>query len=484
MKLTTNSPQKVILSAVRQYVDFLAPTYGPTGKKILIVENEMNHKAVDDGRMSSQAFEIRDEFENAVVKYIKETTEKTYQRVKDGTTTSALLMGAIIEEAFKNVDNELVETDYHGLTLSLRKGLEEAVKKIEASGKKIKTKEELYDIALNSFNSEPIAKLVADTVFKIGKDGVIAIEDSQAMDTTVEIVQGLELNKGFASPYLINTQHNHVIVKNPLVLLVNKRIELFNEVVPVLKQVMEAKRQIVIVAEGFGEGLINSVIAQKFMSQGNFNPLLIETPGYGDKLESLKDISVITGANIVDKALTLDKVTMDDLGQVESVDSTKDKTTILGGKKADLKAYVENLKGTANDKFAQEKLDKRIASLLGGIAVIKVGAYTENEQKYIKAKLENCVNATQLAFKEGVTAGAGKTYESIKTSSELLNNALKAPRKQLEKNGKAYLDDNVVDPTGVLIAGLETAVSIASGLITMGGISTEQRKRDKDGNFI
>lgn len=485
MKITNSKPEQIILSAVRQYVAFLAPTYGPTGKKTLIVESEFNHKAVDDGRMTSQSFEIKDELENAVIQYIKETTEKTYQRVKDGTTTAAILMGAIVEEVFKDLDNELKETDYHGITLELKKGLEEAVKQIEKSGKKIKTKEELQAIAFNSFNNTDISKLIAETVFKIGKDGVISIEDSQSVDTIVEVVQGLEVSKGYASPYLINTPDNRVVVKSPLVLLVNKRIDQFSEIVPILKQVIEQKRQLAIFAEGFGEGLINSVIAQKFVSQGNFNPLLVEIPGFGTgKLETLNDIGVIVGGKVVDERiqLTLESITIGDLGQADSVESTKDKTIILGGKKADLKTYIEKLRVPANNKFDQEKLDKRVATLLGGIAVIKVGGYTENEQKWAKAKIENAFNATQLAFRDGVTAGAGLTFNTIETSSPVLNKALSAPRKQLEKNGKKYLDKGTTDPTGVLIAGLETAVSIASGLITLGGISVVKRKKEKDDN--
>lgn len=483
MKITLSKPESTILSAVRKYVEFLAPTYGPTGKKILIIDNEMSHKAVDDGRMSSQAFELKDEFENAVIQYIRETTEKTYQRVKDGTTTAALITAAIVENVFQNLDNEFINLDTHGIVLGLKKGLGEAVKKIEASGKKIKTQPELEAIALNSFNHPEIAKLVAETVFKIGKEGVIAIEDSQGMDTTMEVVQGLELSKGYVSPYLVNAPNNHVTLKSPLVLLVNKKIELFSELKAILMQVVEAKRQIIIVAEGFGENTLNTTIAQKFMSNGGFNPLLVEAPGFGDaKLDTLKDIGAITGAKVVDRILTLDKVTIADLGQAESVDSTKDKTVILGGKKADLKTYAESIKLPTTNKFEQEKIAKRVAQLLGGIAVIKVGAYTENEQKWLKAKIENAINATQLAFKDGVVQGGGLTFAGIKTSSDILNVALQAPRKQLELNGKEYLDKDAVDPTGVLIAGLETGVSIASGLITMGGISTQKRKYDDHGN--
>lgn len=489
MKINTTKPERIILSAVRQYRDFLAPTYGPLGKKVLIVENEFNHKAVDDGRQSAQSLEFRDEFENAVLQYIKETTEKTYQRVKDGTTTSALIMAAIIEEVFKDLDNELKVIDTNKISLELKNGLEEAIKKIKAKGKDIKTKDELYAISLNSFNNEDIAKLIADTVHKIGKDGVIAVEDSKGMETTCEVVQGLEIARGYASPFLINVDNTKVSLKNPLILLVNKKLETFAEIAPILREVIEAKRQVAIFAEGFSEGVINSVIAHKFMSQGNFNPLLVESAGFGDnKLDSLVDIGVLTGAKVaeVQGGVSLDKLTLNDLGLADSVEATKDKTTILGGKgkKADLNAHIEILRKPVENKFEQEKLHKRIAQLTGGIAVLRVGAYTENEQKSLKSKIDNAKEATQLAFRDGVVQGAGLTYSGIKTSSEILNNALKAPRFQLELNGKTALRDDVLDPTGVLVAALETAVSIACGLITMGGISTNKRKLDKDGNLV
>ncbi len=480
MKLIHTHPEKTILSVVKKYVEYIAPTYGPAGKKILIINSEFSHEAVDDGKRASQAFEIENEFENAVAQYIKETTQKGI----DGTTTAGLIMGNIVLEVFKDLDDELKTHDFHGLALGLRKGLEEAVEKITKASKKIKTKEELYAIALNSYKNEEIAKLIADTVFKIGKDGVMAIEDSQTTSTTCEVVQGLEINKGYLSPYLINNEdRTKVVLKNPVVLLINKRVEQFAEIVPILKQI--GQRPITIIAEGFSEGVLNSVIAQRFVSQGNFSPLLLETPN-GDKLESLRDIGVIVGANVMDgKVLTLDKATLNDLGEAQTIEATKDKTKILGGKggKPSLSAYIERLKIPNDNKFEQDKLNKRIAQLLGGIAVIKVGAYTDNELKGMKTKVENAVKSTQLAFKSGVVSGAGKALADIKTSSELLNEALKAPRKQLELNGKQYLDEDTTDPTEVVTIALTTAVSIAEGLITMGGISVPKRKKDKDGDF-
>jgi chaperonin GroEL len=217
--------------------------------------------------------------------------------------------------------------------------------------------------------------------------------------------------------------------------------------------------------------------------QGMFRPLLVETPGFGDRLENLADIGVILGGKVVDdKVITLKDLKSADLGKCDTMKATKDKTIILGGK-GDAKEYITYLKAKLNsstNNFEKDKLTKRIAVLSGGVAVIKVGAYTENEQKGIKTKVENAVNSTQIAYKGGVVEGAGKSLMNIKTSSELLNHALQAPRKQLEINGTKYLDENTFDPTDVVITALESAVSIAHGLLTLGGIVVPKReKKDK-----
>lgn len=475
MKITTSKPQPVILSAVRKYQEFIAPTYGPAGKKILIVTNEFNHEAVDDGKRASQAFELEDEKENAVVQYIKETTQKG----KDGTTTAGLIMSHIVLETFKDLEFGL-KTDTHGLAKGLQKGLEEAKKQIKPT--KIKTKDELYAIAHNSYNNKEIAELVADTIFKIGKDGVLAVEDSKTTETTVEVVNGLEIQKGYVSPYFIN-QEDKVVFEEPNILVVNKRINLFAELAGLLQKPLPSNN-LTIIAEGFGDDVINKSIALKMM--GRMTPLLVEAPA-GDKLESLTDIATVVGATLIDgKVLKLEEAKAEHLGTCESIKSTKDKTVILGGK-GKTKEYIAVLKAqleTETHNFTKDKLTKRIAELSGGVAVIKVGAYTENEQKGIKTKVENAVNSTQIAYKGGVVAGAGKCLMEIETSSELLNLALKAPRKQLEENGAEYLDENTVDPADVVITALESAVSIASGLITLGGISVPKRKKDRDGDIM
>lgn len=480
MNLTLTKPQAVIKSAVKKYVEFIASTYGPAGKKILIVRNEFAHEAVDDGKRSSQAFEIEDEFENAVIQYIKETTQKG----KDGTTTAGLIMGNIILEAFEKCSDPVFgNQDYHGMALSIKKGLKEAVQQITKAAKKIKTKDELYAIAHNSYNNPQVAELIAETIFKIGKDGVLSIEDSRGTDTTVDIVTGLEIAKGYQSPYFINTkEQDRVVLENPAIIVINKKINLFAEIVPLIQTIVNQKKfAVTIIADGFSDDVVNRLIAYKFTNQ--LQPLLIEAPGHSDKIEHLSDIAVVTGATLIDdKTYKLAEFKDTWIGTCGTIKAFKDKTVILDGC-GKTKEYITTLKNElekSTNEFEKDRLTKRIAAVQGGIAVIKVGAYTENEQKSIKAKVENAVNSTQIAYKGGVVDGAGRSLSDITTTSELLNKALKAPRLQLEKNGAEYLDKDTVDPADILITALESAVSIASGLLTMGGIVVPKRKKDKN----
>lgn len=493
MKITTQNTnrkvEEIILSAVTKYVNFISPTYGPAGKKTLISKSEYDCEAVDDGKRSSEAFELEDELENAVVQYIQETAKKG----KDGTTTAVLLMGAIVTEAFKDLDDELRNSDYHGMALSLRRGMEEAIKKITSTvSKPVKTKEELYKVAYNSYKNRELAELIADTVFKVGKDGAIAIEDSHTTQTTVEVVNGLELNRGYASPYFITEKTEEVSLKNPSFLLVNKKINSLLEILELLTTLKATPQgsmrsfdstSPVIIADGFGEDLLNRFIILK--ASGQLTPLLLEIPHGPNKLDTLNDIAIIVGAKVVDdKVLTLDKADKSILGSADSIVSTKDKTKVIGGhgKKADVKAYVENIKAQpADNPRLKDEQSRRVAKLSGGIAVIQLGAYTERELAGMKTKVENAVNSTLMAFRSGVVPGAGKTFDDLKTSSDLLNTALKAPRKQLEKNGAQYLDENTTDSTEVVTTALTTGVSIAAELINFGGISAIKReKKDKD----
>lgn len=483
MKITQSNTKETIRSAVKKYADLILPTYGPAGKKVLIATNEFSLKAADDGHAASAEFELENEFENAVVMYIRESTGKTNSRVGDGTTTSVVLTKAILDQLFES-ENPLASGNYHREVLEIQKATKEAVEYIKAKSKKIESADELYKVAYNSYNNEEIARLIADTVFKIGQDGVLAIEDSTTATTEVEVVEGVELEKGYASPYFINTAKEEAVLADPSFILVSGRLDRFADVKPVLELLVNkaGKKDFVIFADGFSEDFLGNMIVSKI--RGFFSPILVETPGFGEsKLENLKNIASVVNANIIDGKVTkLESAKLEDLGFAKKVVSKKDKTTIIGGNEETINRRLDFLQSKLDGEtgFNKERLERTIASLKGGIALIKVGANTENEQKSIKMKVEDAVSATRVAFKDGVVAGGGKTFSEIETSSAILNNALKAPRKQLEDNGKEFLDEDVVDPAGVLVAALETASSIACGLLTMGGIIATKRKDEDD----
>lgn len=484
MKIIKSDTKKTIISAVRKYADMIVPTYGPAGKKVLIATNEFSIKAADDGHAASVEVELENEFENAVVMYIRESTEKTNSRVGDGTTTSVVLTKAILDQVIPKEDDPFAGTNYFKQVQEIQKATKEAVEYIKSKSKKVETADELYKVAYNSYNNEPIARLIADTLFKVGQDGVLLIEDSRTAETEVEVVEGVELEKGFASPYFVNNDKESVVFNDPAFLLVNDKLDRFADVVPVLKKLFEnGNKEFVIVADSFSEDFLGFMVLNKI--RGAFSPLLVETPGFGDsKLENLKNLAAVVGATVFDsKAKKLTDATLQDLGSSKKVVAKKDKTTVIGGDEEAIKLRVEVLQKQleeTNAQFSKDRLQKTIASLKGGVALIKVGANTENEQKSIKMKVEDAVNATKVAFKDGVVEGAGKTFASVETSSEILNEALKAPRKQLEENGKEFLDENVTDPAGVLVAALETASSIACGLLTMGPIIATKRKEEKE----
>lgn len=480
MKIVKANSLPLIKSAVAKYAEFIAPTYGPAGKKVLIAINEFNLKAADDGFAASAEFELENEFENAVIMYIREATSKTNSRVGDGTTTAGLLTAAILDQVI-NLD-EFADKNYFGKVQAIQKATKEAVLVIKNKAKKVKTKQELYKIAYNSFNDEQIATLISDTLFKIGEDGLLAIEDSQTTTTEVEIIEGLELEKGMASPYFINTNKDEVLLNDPAIILIKDKLDSFGSISSLIKSLLEnGKNQFVILAEGFSEEVMNNFILNRM--KGLFNVLLIETPGFGEqKLDHLKNLSAISNSLIIDSKLTkFTEITPEQFGTIKKVIATKDKTTFIGGT-GNIRTRIELLEKNLDSatEIEQGRIKKSIAVLKGGIALIKVGANTENEQKSIKMKVEDAVNATRIAYKDGIVKGAGRTYAEIKTSSEILNKVLQAPAKQLEINGKEYLDLNVTDPAGVLIAALETASSIACGLLMMGGIITTKRKEEKE----
>ena len=470
-----NQDNNLIRETVRFYADFIGKTYGPAGKAILLSSGV----AADDGKMVAQDIEMEDESAQQIINYIIQASEKTDSRVGDGTTTSALLTSAIIEEIYKRNESVFVSPNNYKTIQELQTALKEAVKQIRGFSSNVKTKEELYEIAFNSYNNEDIAKLISSAYFQIGKDGIILLENSKTEKTTCEIVEGMELDKGMASSYLKN-EDDKAVIKDPRVVLIQGKLEDVKSIVPLISNLTsQGKKECVIFADEFSEEVLTTFVVNKM--NGVLKPLLIESPGFGDnKIELLRDIQSIVGGKIIDDTFPIEKCTVDDLGTCGSITSTKNTTTILGKKN---KERIKELKARAKDSedsMEKEKLLRRIAVLDGGIAVLKVGALTENEQKTKRLKVEDAINSVKIAFQEGVVEGGGNTYLKLKTSSEILNKAMQAPRKKLEENGKDALGE-VSDATGVLVASLESAVSIACGLMNLGGvIAVKREKKDKD----
>ncbi len=474
-KVLSSKPTQIILESVREYRDMLAPTYGPAGNGVLIgIGNKA--KLVDDGQMASNAIEVKSELHNAVISFIKEAAEKTNSRVGDGTTTSVIIMAAIVEALMaKDEYSFTIPKSLAAEAQKLKLALKEATDAITKAAKKIKTKEELQAIAYNSYNNETISHLIADLVHTIGISGVISVDESQSTQTESTTVQGLEIEKGFASPYLSTGKDR--TFKNPKILLSLKGFERFPEIVETLEPEFKlGYKDFVIIAESFSDEVIAGVVVNN--ARGT-NIMLIQSPGYGEYKEALMgDIATLTGATVLNPKIGKDFI----FGTAEKVVVSKTNTLIISNEhKADVEKRAKSLvsQETAND-FDKNRLEHRAAALTGGIGVIKVGAHTESEMLTMKAKIEDAVHSTQAALRSGVVSGGGLTYQNITTSSETLNVALKAPRLQLMLNGAEFLDKDAKDPAEVLIAALESAVSIACGLITTGSIIAEKREEKND----
>lgn len=477
-KVLSSKPKLIILEAVREYRDILAPTYGPAGQGVLI-GNGNTSKIVDDGQMASSAIEVKSELHNAVISYIKEAAEKTNSRVGDGTTTSVIIMSAIVELLLAKDEYSLTSPkSLASEAQTLKIGLVEATDAITKASKKIKTKEELEAIAYNSYNREDIAKLIAELIHTVGTTGVITVEESQSTQTESSLVQGMELEKGYASPYLANGKD--MKFKNPQILLSLKGFERFGEIVELLEaEFKKGNKDFVIIAESFSDEVIAGVVVNN--ARGT-NIMLIQAPGYGEYKESLmEDLATLTGAAVLNPKLGKEFT----FGTAEKIVVSKTSTLIISNDhKAEVHKRAQHLltQETTSD-FEKERIQKRAAALMGGIGVIKVGAHTEAEMLTTKAKVEDAVHATQAALRSGIVPGGGITYQNITTSSDTLNQALKAPRTQLEANGVEFLDKGAKDPAEVLIAALESAVSIASGLITTGSIIAEKREEKNSLDF-
>ena len=510
-----------VRAALKRGVDIVAGavrvTLGPKGRNVALDKSWGGPTITNDGVSIAKEITLADKFENMGASIVKEVATKTNDKAGDGTTTAVVLTQAIIHEGLKR-------TAMGANSMMVRHGIEaaaaDAVAALKTMAKPVKGKEDVRQVATIAAESAELGKAIADIVEKVGKDGVVTVEESQSIGIETDYVEGMEFDKGYVSAYMItNAERMEAEAKDASILITDKKISVIKDILPLLEKLAQSgKRDLVIIADDVdGEALATFVVNKL---KGVFNVLAVKAPGYGDrKKEMLSDIAITVGAQVIteDLGLSLEKAELNMLGRANRVIATKDSTTIVGGKgkKADIEKRVVQLRAQieqTDSKFDKEKLDERIAKLSGGVAVIRVGAATETEMKYLKDKIEDAVNATKAAIAEGIVPGGGaalakvsaklaKNIEGIAKSKgdefavgySILVGALTAPFKQIVRNAgredemvllaeissggnKGFnaatgevvdmVEAGVIDPVKVTRSGVENAASAAAVLLT------------------
>lgn len=506
-------------------------TLGPRGRNVALDKGYGGPTITNDGVSIAKEITLSNKFENMGAEIVKEVATKTNDIAGDGTTTSVVLLQALVEEGMKHTEMGLSAMAVRG---GIEKAAGEAVVALRALAKKIQSDDEIRQVATISAESSEIGAIIADTIKEVGKDGVVTVEESQSLGIEKEIVDGLAFDRGYVSAYMVtDSARMEASYKDALLLITDKKISSIQEVLPVLEKVAQSgKKDLVIVADDVDGEALTTFVVNKL--RGTFNVLAIKAPGYGDrKKEMLQDIAVLTGADMVseEQGVTFESLTLTQLGRAAKVIATKDSTVIVGGKgekkaidarAAQIRAQIKN----TDSKFDKEKLEERLAKLSGGVAVIRVGAATETEMKYLKLKIEDAVNATKAAIEEGIVPGGGtalvKAAQKVaeifakqkdamtvdaRVGYEVLLRALEMPLRQIATNagvdagvvvekvkqakGNAGYDAvknevvadmlaaGIIDPVKVSRTGLERAASAAAILLTTEVLIADEPKDEK-----
>ena len=490
-------------------------TLGPRGRNVVLDKGYGSPRITNDGVSIAKEISFKDKFENMGAEIVKEVASKSNDLAGDGTTTSVVLLEALIDEGLERVVKG-------GNAMAIRTGMEKARDAAVAELKKMATpvagKAEVRQVASISAESEELGQIIAETVEKVGKNGVITVEESQGMELSHEVVEGMQIDKGYVSAYMVNNpERMEAEYKDAQILLTDKKISTLQEILPLLEKVAQAgKKELVIIADDVEGDALTTLVVNKL--RGAFNVLAVKAPGYGDrKKELLADIAAITGGQVIssETGLTFENATLSMLGKASRVVATKDTTVIVGGKgkKADIAARVAQLEAlaeNASSNFDKEKFQERVAKLSGGVAVIRVGAATETEMKYLKDKIDDAVKATKASIEEGIVAGGGTALAKVakklagstgKLSADeqigydIVVRALEQPLRQIALNcgkddasvivakvqsGKAnagydavadtivedMLEEGIIDPVKVTRSAVENAVSAAAILLT------------------
>ena len=505
--------RKALEKGVNQLADTVKITMGPKGRNVVLDKKFGAPLITNDGVTIAKEIELEDPFENMGAQLVKEVSTKTNDVAGDGTTTATLLAQAIIREGLKNLAagaNPMV------MKKGISKATDAAIEAIKANSQKVNGSADIARVGTVSSGDEAIGALIAEAMEKVGHDGVITIEESKTAETYSEVVEGMQFDRGYITPYMVtDTEKMEANLDDALILITDKKISNIQELLPLLEQVVQSGKKLLIIAEDVEGDALSTLIVNRL--RGTLNVVCVKAPGFGDRRkEMLQDIAILTGGQVIsaDVGLELKEAQLSQLGQARQVKVTKENTTIVNGagSSEEIKARVGQIKSqievTTSD-YDREKLQERLAKLAGGVAVIKVGAATEVEMKEKKLRIEDALNATRAAVEEGIVAGGGTAYLNAipaveklyaeaegdeKTGVQIIARALTAPVKQIAANagidgsvvlekikesGKigygfdAYKEEycdmipaGIVDPTKVTRSALENAASIASTLLT------------------
>ena len=505
--------RKALLSGIDQLANTVKVTLGPKGRNVVLGKKFGSPLITNDGVTIAKDVELEDAFENMGAQLVREVATKTNDIAGDGTTTATLLAQAIVHEGLKNVSagaNPMV------MRKGMEKAVETAIETIKANSEAIKGSDDIARVGAVSSGDESVGKLIAEAMDKVGASGVITIEESKTAETGLEVVEGMQFDRGYISPYMVtDTDKMEAVIDDPYILITDKKISSIQEILPLLEQIVKTGKKLVIIAEDVEGDALATLLVNRL--RGNFTCVCVKAPGFGDRRkEMLKDIAILTGGTYISSELNMNlpDTQITDLGTARQIKVTKDNTVIVdgAGDANEIKARIAEIKNTISvttSDYDKEKLQERLAKLSGGVAVIKVGAQTEVAMKEQKLRVEDALNATRAAVEEGIVAGGGTAYVNAipaveklvaklsgdeKTGAQIIARALQAPIRQIAENAgvdgsivydkirssrklgygynaytETYCDmipSGIVDPTKVTRTALENAASIASCVLT------------------
>lgn len=515
-----------MLKGVEKLADAVAVTMGPTGRNVILGKSYGGPAVTKDGVTVSKEIELEDKFENLGAKLVNEVASKTSDVAGDGTTTAIVLARAIFKEGLRNITAGSNPT---AIRRGIEKAVEAAVEHLVSMAKRVTSREEIAQVgAISANNDRKIGDLLAEAMEKVGSDGVITVEEGKTAETTYKVVEGMQFDKGYLSPYFINrAPEMDCLLEDALILIHEKKISNIRDLIPLLERVAQTGKPLLIIAEDVEGEALTMLVVNKL--RGVLNCCAVKAPGFGDRRKAmLQDIAILTGGTMIseDLGMKLENVTLEHLGKAKKITVDKDKTTIVegGGKQADIKARIDQLRKMIEETdsdYDREKYQERLAKLAGGVAVVSVGASTEAEMKQTKGRIEDALHATRAAAEEGILPGGGvallrcrEAVEKVRASArgdekigvDIILKVLSAPLRQIAENSGAdgavvadevaekpvntgfdantgkYVDmfkAGIIDPLKVVRTALENAASIAGLMLTTETLVTDIPKEDK-----